>query len=162
MVLVLILYHALVLSHDLILFIPSFKPIQRIQRGRDEIRVWVRYRPEDRASFKNLDQMRLRLANGAEYPFSELAGYTIERGITQINHLDRKQEIKVEANQADVMEDLPPILDDIKTDVLPRVLSQVRGVTAQFEGQSREEQKMKNSMITAFTVALLCMFILVV
>jgi len=136
--------------------------IQRIQRGRDEIKVWVRYRPEDRAALGILDQMRIRTSDGAEYPFSELAEYTIERGLTQINHLNRKREIKVEANQADVKSDLPPILTDIKEDVLPRVLSQVQGVSALFEGQSREQTKMMSSMRSAFSVAFLTMFILIV
>jgi multidrug efflux pump subunit AcrB len=135
--------------------------IQRIQRGRDEIRVWVRYRPGDRAALGMLNQMRIRTSEG-EYPFGELAEYSIERGITQINHLNRKREIKVEANQADVKEDLPPILAEIENDVLPRILSQVQGVTAQFEGQSREEQKMTSSMRNAFSLALVGMFILVV
>jgi len=135
--------------------------IQRIQRGRDEIRVWVRYRPEDRASLSQLDQMRIRIPGSAEYPFSELADYSIQRGIIRIDHLDRKQEIKVEANQSDVKEDLPPILADIEANVIPSILSQVQGVTAKFEGQSREQEKMMGSMIVAFSVALLSMLILI-
>lgn len=136
--------------------------IQRIQRGRDEIRVWVRYRPEDRAALGFLDQMRIRTASGMEYPFSELAEYTIERGVTSINHLNRKQEIKVEANQADIADDLPPILTEIESDVLPRVMAQVQGVTYSLEGQSRDQAKIQASMRTAFPLALLGMFILVV
>jgi len=136
--------------------------VQRIQRGRDEIRVWVRYRPEDRTALSKLDKMRIRTADGGEYPFSELADYTIERGITQINHLTRKREIKVEANQTDINEDLPPILDVIEAQVLPEVLRQVQGVVGQFEGQSREQKKMVKSMQISFSVALLGMFILVV
>lgn len=136
--------------------------IQRIQRGRDEIRVWVRYRPEDRASLSQLDQIRLRTPGGKEYPFSELAYYSIKRGTTRIDHLERKQEIKVEANQTDVKEDLPPILTDIEANVLPSVLSRVQGVTAKFEGQSREQAKMINSMIIAFSVAMLGMLILMI
>jgi multidrug efflux pump subunit AcrB len=136
--------------------------IQRLQRGRDEIRVWVRYRPEDRAALGMLDHMRIRTPDGGEYPFGELAEYTVERGITRINHLNRKREIKVEANQSDVREDLPPILAEIEDEVLPRVMSQVQGVTAQFEGQSREEKKMAGSMQRAFSLALIAMFILVV
>jgi len=136
--------------------------IQRIQRGRDEIKVWVRYRPEDRTSLTDLDQMRIRTPDGSEYPFSELAEYSIERGITAINHLDRKQEIRVEANQSNVEEDLPPILAAITEDVLPRVLSQVQGVKAGFEGQSREEAKMQSSMMIVFPAALMGMFILIV
>ncbi len=136
--------------------------IQRIQRGRDEIKVWVRYRLEDRAALGILDQMRIRTLGGAEYPFSELAEYTIERGLTQVNHLNRKREIKVEANQANIKEDLPPILAEIEENVLPRVLNQVQGVTALFEGQSREQKKMMNSMRNSFSVAFLSMFILIV
>ncbi|MCK5125750.1 MAG: efflux RND transporter permease subunit [candidate division Zixibacteria bacterium] len=136
--------------------------IQRIQRGRDEIKVWVRYSPEDRAALGILDQMRIRTSNGAEYPFGELAVYTIERGLTQIHHLNRKREIKVEANQANLKGDLPPILAEIEEEVLPRVLSQVQGVTALFEGQSREQKKMMTSMRNSFSIAFLSMFILIV
>lgn len=136
--------------------------IQRIQRGKDEIRVWVRYRPEDRIALGNLDNMRIRTAGGAEYPFSELAEYSIDRGITVINHLDRRREILVEASLVDEKIDLPPILDEIQTKVLPKVLSQVTGVQASFGGQSRDQAKFQKSLRKAFPIALLGMFILVV
>ena len=134
--------------------------VQRIQRGRDEIRVWVRYRPEDRAALGFLDQMRIRTSSGAEYPFSELATYQIKRGIAAINHLDKKREIRVEADLVDTGIDLPPILANIREEVVPRVLSQVQGVQVSFEGQSRDQQKMQESMRSAFSVALLGMLIL--
>ncbi len=136
--------------------------IQRIQRGRNELRVWVRYQPNDRSSLSNLEQLRIRTMSGAEYPFADLASYTIERGITQINHLTRRQEIKVEANQSDGKDDLGPILEEIELDVFPKILAQVKGVTAHFEGQSREKNKMQRSMLSSFGVALIAMFILIV
>ncbi|MBD3170828.1 MAG: AcrB/AcrD/AcrF family protein [candidate division Zixibacteria bacterium] len=136
--------------------------VQRIQRGRDEIRVWVRYSPEDRSSLDFLDEMRVRTPSGEEYPFGELADYSIKRGITTINHLNRMTEIKVEANMADVQDDLPPILAEIREDVLPGILSQVEGVKASFEGQSRDQAKLQSSMAVAFPLALLGMFILVI
>ncbi|MFZ5981891.1 MAG: efflux RND transporter permease subunit [Candidatus Zixiibacteriota bacterium] len=136
--------------------------IQRIQRGRDEIKVWVRYRTEDRSELGRLEQMRIRTPNGDEYPFGELADYTIDRGIIQIDHLNRKREIKVEANQTDEKEDLPPILAEIETNIIPAILSQVQGVTVQFEGQTREQKKMMTSIQITFSVALIAMFILVV
>ena len=136
--------------------------VQRIQRGKDEIRIWVRYRPEDRAALGKLDQMRIRTPEGAQYPFSELAGYTIERGITTISHLDRRREIRVEAAVADEGADVPPILEEVKNVVVPRVLSQVEGVSVSYEGQSRDQQKFQRSMRAAFPMALIGMFILVV
>jgi multidrug efflux pump subunit AcrB len=136
--------------------------VQRIQRGRDEVKVWVRYRPEDRMALGFLDQMRIRTPSGEEYPFSELATYEIDRGLIVINHLDKKREIKVEANLADEKDDLPPILADIQSNILPPILAQVRGVQVSFEGQSRSQEKEAKSMQRTFPLALLGMFILVV
>jgi multidrug efflux pump subunit AcrB len=136
--------------------------IQRIQRGRDELRVWLRYRMADRLALGQLDQMRIRTADGGSYPLQELASYQIEHGITRIDHLDRKREIRIEADLVDVNEDLPPILEKIRMQVMPRVLAQVNGVRASFEGQSRDQQKVNSSMQRAFPVALITMFILLV
>jgi multidrug efflux pump subunit AcrB len=136
--------------------------IQRIQRGRDEIRVWVRYQPEDRAALGFLDNMRIRTANGQEYPFSELAEYKIARGITAISHLDKRREIKVEANMSNEKGDLPPIMAEIENVVIPRVLAQVQGVQVSFEGQQRNRDKEARSMRIAFPMALLGMLILLI
>ncbi len=136
--------------------------IQRIQRGRDEIRVWVRYRPEDRSSLGFLERMRIRTGDGGSYPFGELAEYEIERGISTINRLDRQQEIRVEAAQTNAGDDLPPILAAIESAVMPRVLEQTNDVTFSMEGQSRSRGQEVASMRKAFPLALLGMFILVV
>jgi len=134
---------------------------QRIQRGRDEIRVWVRYSDQDRASLGLLDQMRIRTPQG-EYPFSELATYKIKRGISQINHLNRRREITVDAALAMEKYDLPPILAEIREEVVPRVLSQVHGVHVSYEGQAREQKKATLSIQRAFPLALVGMFIMIV
>lgn len=134
---------------------------QRIQRGQDEIRVWVRYPELDRSSAGMLDQMRIRTPQG-EYPFSELATYEVKRGISQINHLNRRREITVEASLADEKQDLPPLLAEIREQVVPRVLSQVQGVHVSYEGQAREQNKFISSVARTFPLALACMFVMVV
>ena len=135
--------------------------VQRIQRGRDEIRVWVRYREADRSALGFLDNMRIRLGN-REYPFGELAEYSIQRGIAAIQRLDGRREIRVEAARVNANEDLPPILEKIREEVIPRVLSQVVGVRANLEGSSRDQAKFQRSLQKAFPVALMFMFILLI
>ena len=135
---------------------------QRIQRGRDEIRVWVRYSDQDRTSIGYLDQMRIRTTDGAEYPFSELARYEIKRSVSHINHLDRRREITVEAALADENTPLLPILQEVHQKVVPRVLAQVSGVRASFEGQTREQGKVTRSLRRAFPIAFIGMFILII
>ncbi len=136
--------------------------VQRIQRGIDEIRVWVRYSLEDRSKLGLIDNLRIRTNSGAEYPFSEIAEYTIARGLTKIDHIARKREIRIEANLADEKLDLPPILADIRNNVVPEVLSHVNGVKAAYEGQSRDQAKFAKSVQQVFPIAMLIMFILVI
>lgn len=136
--------------------------VQRIQRGRDEIKVWVRYSDQDRTSVGFLDQMRIKTASGAEYPFSEVAEYKIERGITSINRLDRQRELKVEADLADQNASVPEILNKIQDEVIPIVAAQVGDVRFSFEGQSRSQDKVTASMRKAFPIALVAMFIVIV
>ncbi len=136
--------------------------VQRIQRGRDEVRVWVRYRPEDRSALGFLDQMRIRTPAGRSYPFSELAEYDIDRGLIAINHLEKKREIKVEANLANEKDDLPPILDEIQNNIVPGILAQVQGVQVSYEGQSRNREREAASMAQVFPLALIGMFILLI
>ncbi len=71
---------------------------QRFQRGQDEIRVWVRYKKEDRSSIKDLDDMWIITPTGSKVPFSEIASYKIERGDVAINHLEGKREIQITAD----------------------------------------------------------------
>jgi len=135
---------------------------QRIQRGRDEIRVWVRYTDQDRASLGLLEQMRIRTSDGAEYPFSELAEYTVKRSVSHINHLNRRREITVEAALADEETPLLPILQEFQQTVVPRVISQVDGIKASYEGQSREQGKVMRSVGRTFPIAFVGMFILII
>jgi len=135
---------------------------QRIQRERDEIRVWVRYTDQDRASLGFLEQMRIRTPDGAEYPFSELAKYNIKRSVSHINHLNRRREITVEAALADEETPLLPILQEVQQVVVPKIISQIDGIKASYEGQSREQGKVMRSLARAFPIAFVGMFILII
>ena len=54
--------------------------VQRLQRGRDEVRVYVRYPRDERRSLQNLSDMRIRTPDGAEIPFSEVVAAEEGRG----------------------------------------------------------------------------------
>ncbi|MCB1231586.1 MAG: efflux RND transporter permease subunit, partial [Verrucomicrobiae bacterium] len=47
--------------------------IQRLQRGRNEVKVFVRYPRDERKSLADLDRVKIRAPSGAEVPFSEVA-----------------------------------------------------------------------------------------
>ena len=134
---------------------------QRFQRGQDEIKVWVRYDKKDRSSIKNLDDMRILTPSGVRIPFSEIANYVIERGDIAINHLAGKREIQITADLKDLSASETDILDNIKTNIMPEILSKYSTVTPMYEGQSREAKKTTDSLNLVGPIILLLIYMVI-
>ena len=62
----------------------------RIQRGRDDVRVMVRYSDEERHSVAGIEDMRIRTMDGQEIPIEEVADITPGRSYSVVNRIDRK------------------------------------------------------------------------
>lgn len=132
--------------------------VQRLQRGRDEVRVWVRYSEADRSDIIELEKMRIRLADGSEYPLSEIADLSVERGVISINHIDGKREIKVEADIANDDVSVSDITASLKEEIVPAVLANYPSVRVLYEGQNREQEKSTESIQKVGVVILALMF----
>ena len=126
--------------------------VQRLQRGQDEVKVWVRYDASDRSSVGKLENMRIRTANGASFPLAEIADLDIERGVIAINRLDGKREIRVEADLASPDVSTNEMLATIENDILPPILAQHPSVRFSFEGQVRENGKTQQSGQLVFPI----------
>ncbi len=135
---------------------------QRILRGIDEVRIWVRYSENERRTIKQLEDMRIRLSGGHEIPLSELANISVKRGILSINHIDGQRIIKVEADISNPDVSVPDIVANIKKNILPELKENFPDVTWGFEGESRESAKTMGSVATFGPPFLMLMFMLVV
>ncbi len=134
---------------------------QRFQRGQDEIKVWVRYDKKDRSSIKNLDDMRVITPIGVRVPFSEIATYVIERGDISINHLEGQREIQITADLKDLSASESDILENIKTNIMPEILSRYTTVNPLYEGQKREANKTTDSLVLIGPIILLLIYIVI-
>lgn len=135
---------------------------QRLLRGIDEVKIWVRYRKTDRSTLEKLKEMRIRLPGGREYPLAEIADYTIERGVMSINHINAQRVIKVEADIANPKDSVPDILNDVRTEIMPAIIQEFPDVTFDFEGQSRENKKTILAMQKVLPPMVVMMFFIIV
>ena len=120
---------------------------QRFQRGQDEIRVWVRYDRTNRSSINDLDEMRIVTPNGSRIPLKEIASYSIERGDVAINRLEGQREIQISADlKNDKTTSAVDIMNDIRNNIMPDIQSRYPTVTASYEGQNRERNKLFDSL----------------
>ncbi len=131
---------------------------QRFQRGRDEIRVYVRFEKDGRNSLNDLDNMEVIALDGTRIPLSEIASYEIARGEVAINHLDGRREIQVSADLVDPKDSAPAILDDLKANFMPILLTKYPSVSPLYEGQNREAAKFQVSLKKVAPIILMLIY----
>lgn len=135
--------------------------VQRLQRGQDEIKVWVRFDDTERSSIGKFEEMFIKLQNGNQYPLKELIEYKIERGKTVINHINGNREITVEADVVDASLEVPPILSRVENDILAPILAKYPSVKLSESGQKREILKTARSARVALPIAFLAVFFII-
>jgi multidrug efflux pump subunit AcrB len=134
--------------------------VQRIQRGRDDIRVMVRYPEAERRSLGDVERMRIRLPDGSEVPFSTVAAVEEGRGYAVINRTDRRRVVTVTADVDEAVANANEINHDLRTKVLPQLAHDFPGLAYDFEGEQREQQESLGSLRINFIVAQLAIFAL--
>ncbi len=134
---------------------------QRFQRGQDEIRVWVRYKREDRSSISDLSNMWILTPSGTKVPMGEIADWEIIRGEVAINHLDGKREIQVYADMSKPSDNPVDVLNDIKTRIMPEIQSHYPSVSPLYEGQNREANKTTSSMKSVLPIIIAIIYVLI-
>lgn len=133
---------------------------QRIQRGRDDIRVMVRYPEDQRKSLSNLENMRIRLPNGGEVPFPIVAEVQKGIGFASINRTDRKRTINITADVDLSVANANEIIADISENVMPSLLEKYTGISYSLEGEQSEQQETLAGLGRGFLFALLLIYIL--
>lgn len=114
--------------------------VQRIQRGREDVRVMLRYPESERESLASLETMRIRTPDGAEVPFIDVADASIGRSPATINRIDRARTLNVRADVNKDTTDLGIIradLTDFVTDIAPTYPT----VRYTLEGETRERDE---------------------
>ena len=133
--------------------------VQRIQRGREDIRVMVRYPEADRRSVGDLEGMRFRTPSGAEIPFSTVAEARLGRGPASITRVDRDRSINVLAAVDTSVTTSQQVLADLETSFLPVLLQDHDSVRYAFLGDQAELIEAMEARSIALAIALFVMFV---
>lgn len=132
--------------------------VMRLQRGRDEVKVWVRFNKENRVAVSQIENLKVITPAGFYVPFKEVADYQIQRSLRRIRHEDGQRSLSIFADLDYSQNDLAVVMKELNETVIPRVLSQVEGVSRKFGGQAEEVEKMTSSMTYSMTIAIIIMF----
>jgi multidrug efflux pump subunit AcrB len=133
---------------------------QRIQRGRDDVRVMVRYPLAERRSLADLTDMRIRTPAGDQVPFAEVAEVALGTSYAIINREDRMRTVSV-TGYADTSLATPrDVVREAREIFLPPLLERYPSVRADLGGSSLEEQRMLRGLQIAGLTSLFLIYAL--
>jgi multidrug efflux pump subunit AcrB len=133
---------------------------QRIQRGKDDVRVMVRYPADERRSLGDLEAMRIRTADGTEVPFSSVASAKLARGFTTIRRVDGNRVVTVTADVDRSLTTPESVISTVRSEILPEILKRHRGVNYSLSGEAEERSESMASLKSTSALALLIIFAL--
>jgi multidrug efflux pump subunit AcrB len=137
--------------------------VMRLQRGRHEVKLMVRYPRQERRSLANFDEIRVRTGGGAERPLTELADVKVDRGYSTINRLDQLRSVTITADVEETKDSqgkAQEIVNDLKANFLPGLLAEYPEIRVSWEGQQEQRVESVTGLMKGLAVALLCMFAL--
>lgn len=133
---------------------------QRVQRGREDIKVMVRYPRSRRRSLMDVANMRIRTENGDEVPFSTVASVEYGRGYATIKRANRRRVVDVTADIDPNVANPNEVLASLKRTILAQLETDYPGLQYSLEGEQREQRETLGALRRGFAIALLVIFAL--
>lgn len=133
---------------------------QRVQRGRDDVRIMVRFPRENRESLSALENMSIRLPDGTEVPALSVAELTPTIGNSTINRTDGQRTVNVIAS-ADRDNVAPEtIMLELFRKHIPRIMENYPGVSVAQAGEAEERTRALSGLVGSSLVALMVIYTL--
>eukprot|EP00913_Durusdinium_trenchii_P028375 g26603.t1 len=134
--------------------------VMRLQRGRHEVKLMVRYPESERRSLADLNNLRVDTGDGVKRPLTELAKINVVRGYSEINRVDQMRSITITADIDESQANARDIVAELRSDFVPDLLKEHPGVLVRWEGQQEQSRESIQSLMIGLALALIAMFVL--
>jgi multidrug efflux pump subunit AcrB len=129
----------------------------RQQRGRDEVRTYVRLPLEERQSEYGFEQLIVRTPQGGEMPLAQAAWVERDRSYTSIERVDGRRTVTVEADVDQAVTNAQEVNRDLTTSLLPALVEEFPDLTFSFGGEQEQQAEIldslkRNGLLAAFVI----------
>ena len=132
----------------------------RLQRGRHEVKLMVRYPEQYRRSLVSLENIQIRGTDQVERPLSELATVRVVRGYSEINRVDQVRSITITADIREKEGNARAVVGRLRSEFLPQLQAAFPDIRVRWEGQQEQSRESVRSLLKGFAVAVLAMYAL--
>lgn len=131
----------------------------RQQRGRDELRVYVRRPLAERRSLSDVEGLVVRTPDGGEIPLAEAANIRRGRSYTQISRLDGRRRVNVTA-EVEFGTNANRVQQQAQDELLPALMARYPGLRVEPGGRAARQADTMKALGIGFVMALFAMFAL--
>ena len=134
--------------------------VYRLQRGRDEVRVYVRLPDSERNTLADLRDYRIRTPTGGEAPLSQVADASFGVASSTINRIDGRRIVTVTADVDAAVITGQEVNTEITSSILPELQTRFPGLRYGFGGEQRQQTLAFEGLARGFVLALLAIYAL--
>lgn len=135
--------------------------VQRIQRGREEIKVRVRYPAEQRQDVTSLQETRIRTPQGRIVALSTVASIRQGYSVTEINRVNGRRAASLSANIDESKVEASALMESLEEGIFRDIKAKYPDIQLLSEGDLEQEEAGKNSLLMIFVFSLFCIYALV-
>lgn len=137
----------------------------RLQKDRDEVRVYVRLPEDERRSEHALDQLIVRTpafgaAGGAEMPLGSVAHISRGKSYTTITRVDGRRAVDVTADVDEAVANPTEIMAELEKTVLPELVRNYPQLTWSVGGEQKEQAELMDQLFRGFLMAAGAIYVL--
>jgi multidrug efflux pump subunit AcrB len=131
-----------------------------VQRGRDDVRIMVRFPEDDRRSLSSLETMNIRLPDGTEVPALSVAQLVPTEGNAVIRRTDGQRTINVMATANRTVVAPESVLGQLFSEEIPELMERYPDVAIYQAGEAEERAKSLEGLVGTGLIALMIIYTL--
>jgi multidrug efflux pump subunit AcrB len=119
--------------------------VQRIQRGRDDVRVMVRLPLNERSSLTTLNSLLINTPSGGQVPLNHVATFSPGQSPSSIYRIDRYRTVNITADIEKANTNMTVLQAELK-DFLDGLVAKYPGIRHSLEGEAKEQRESFSSL----------------
>ncbi len=133
----------------------------RVQRGRNDIRVKVRYTEDERSHLSGFERMRIRTADKREIPLSSVADIDYGPGYSTITRTDGQRRVAVIADVDSKRANAREIFAEMENNYFDGLKKRYPGLHISMQGAKKNMRESLGSLKVTFPLALFGIYVII-
>ncbi|MDT8367950.1 MAG: efflux RND transporter permease subunit [Longimicrobiales bacterium] len=132
----------------------------RVQRGTEDIRVYVRLPEHERDAIADVEEYRIRTPDGGQIPIGQVATLTLGTSPTAIRRRDGRRVVTVTARVNNAVTSADEVNRALETGVLATLLERDSNLLSQFGGSTQDQTEASGAISMGLVLALVVIYAL--